>query len=118
MVESNRSDELKLEPQVLQQIDSQVSEHVDPAQLTSIAPETSVNELADKTIICFVCKRLPIEPTTDENCDSIFCKPCIAKQPAKICPVPSCQSTFKEGRITRLAANVYQALNLKCVDCG
>ena len=101
MVESNRSDELKLEPQVLQQIDSQVSEHVDPAQLTSIAPETSVNELVDKTIICFVCKRLPIEPTMDENCDSFFCKPCIARQQNRICPVPACQKQFKEGRIIK-----------------
>ena len=113
MVEKSGVKELKLEPQTLQQIDSQVSEHVDPAQLTSIAPETCVEKLADPNIICFICKRLPVEPTLDENCESFFCKPCIAKQVDKTCPVSTCQKHFKEGKILKMIANMYQAVSLK-----
>ena len=91
MVEqSGANNELKLEPQTLQQIDQQVDEYVDPTQLTSINPETCVKELADRMIICYICKRLPVEPTTDENCEHFFCKPCIGSQPNQICPVPKC----------------------------
>ena len=68
MVESKR-DELKMDPQILQQIINQVEEHISPEELSSVDPESCTTPIEDDSMICGVCKRVPIDPVQDENCD-------------------------------------------------
>ena len=69
MVDLNIENDLLLEQQTLQLIFSQVTEHVDPSQLTSISAESCVTGVSVPTMVCYVCSRLPVDPVMDENCE-------------------------------------------------
>ena len=78
MVESSAQMEpLTLESSTLARIAKEVSEYVDPVELSSIASDTCISETPYPTRMCGLCKRLPVEPIMDENenCEQYFCKP-------------------------------------------
>ena len=55
-----------------------MNDHVNPNELTSIAPETCTTEVAVATMKCGICKRIPTDPVMDENCEQNYCRQCVA----------------------------------------
>jgi len=78
MVEKTAS-ELKLDPQELRLIESQVDDHIDKKELNSIAPETSLTPITDEkeSLLCGKCHKVPVNPVQEENCEQYFCIPCL-----------------------------------------
>jgi hypothetical protein len=71
---------------------STATEEQGPEDLTYVNKEA-----IDKDLICSICREPFMEPMMVPNCEHIFCKDCISKNPNNNCP--TCRAIFSKAQV-------------------